>query len=425
MSKGGATAALGGVSAGFAASATAIAAATVALTQFARVGIEAAANIEQLRISFEVMTGSAQTASALISDLRRLSAETPLNMDDVQRAARTLLAMGESTGAIIDELKMLGDVAAGSGQPLNELAQVFGQVMQAGRLTGNELRQFNERGVPVLTTLSQQLGVSKQAIRDMVEQGLISSSDVVKAFEAMTGAGGRFANMMERQTDTLIGQWNKLKENLTIIASTVMKPIADAMKQILSSFNELLDMAVSSLGVVRGGDFQTANREAVKALREQEDAARKAEKAAGEAAEAAEKQAKKTQKRAEALAEQLRSPQEIFRDTIAELRGFFNDGALSADAYRRGIKKAADALSDATKKATEFKNAGKVNVGALELGTMAEFSARFAGFRAMDEMAAQVKQQTKIETDILKVLGETKGIIEGKSPVQFAVARVP
>jgi signal transduction histidine kinase len=205
----------------------------------------------------------------------------------------------------------------------------------------------------------------------------------------------------------------------------VMKPIADAMKQILSSFNELLDMAVSSLGVVRGGDFQTTNREAVKALREQEDAARKAETAAKDAAEAAKKQAEATQKRAAALTEQLRTPEQVFRDAFGELQSLFDQGLLSVATYERGVRQAADALQQATKRATEFKNAGKVNVGALEMGTMAEFSARFAGFRAMDEIAAQVKEQTKIESDIRKLVGETKAVIEEKQPVRFAVARSP
>jgi tape measure domain-containing protein len=399
------TSILGGAALGpIAATAAGVAALTAGMARFAQVGLTAAANMEQLRISFEVMTGSVKTANDLIADMQRLSLETPLEIADVQQAGKTLIAMGEPVSAIIHDLKMLGDVAAGTGQPLNELSQVFGQVMQAGRLTGNELRQFNERGVPLLTTLSAQMGVSKQAIRDMVEAGKIGADDVVKAFEAMTGSGGKFANMMERQTDTLIGQWNKFKENITFIAMQVMAPMAEALKQILMLINAGLDGLAKLFGRgASGGAYKTGDTEATKRYREQEKAQKDAETAASRAADELKKKTDEMQKRGEAMAKSLRSPIEVMRDSFREMVELFNVGAISWETLQRGISKASDDFERAAKSAKEINEATKP-LAAYQRFSVGAFSAAQAASRESDKAAQVAKQQLEVEKQSQKEL---------------------
>lgn len=370
------SAALSGPYVAAAAAATAAAAAVIG---FAKAGIEGAASMEQARISFEVMTGSASTAAAMIDELRGLAAESPLNFADIQQAAKVLLAMGEDSRLVVDDIEMLGHVASGSGQNLVELAQVFGQVMQAGRLTGNELRQFNERGIPLLTTLADQMGVSKQAIRDMVEEGAIGSADVVKAFQKMTGEGGIFANMMGRQADTLSGQWEKFKENLQIIATETMKNFANALKDILTEVNRLLDAWIRWFGLERQRSKQS--KEGAEEVRKQIDAQNAAAKAAEEAAEKQkaalkeqEQALERAKSRADSISKSLRTPSEIYRDTMTELRDLFQDGLLSIDMFVRGTGKAKKDLDDALKTKKEIDKSPD-RVGAVERFTQAGFSA--------------------------------------------------
>ena len=53
----------------------------------------------------------------------------------------------------------------------------------------------------------------------MVSQGKISAKDMVDAFDSMTSAGGRFADLMEAQSQTLSGQWSNLQDTLANRAS--------------------------------------------------------------------------------------------------------------------------------------------------------------------------------------------------------------
>lgn len=416
---------LGGAATGpIAAVIASVVALTTGMAKFAQVGIAAAANMEQLRISFEVMTGSAQQAADLISDMQKLSLETPLEMADVQQAGKTLMAMGEPTEAIIADLKMLGDVAAGTGQPLNELSQVFGQVMQAGRLTGNELRQFNERGVPLLTTLSKEMGVSKQAIRDMVEAGQIGANDVVKAFEAMTGSGGKFANMMERQTDTLIGQWNKFKENITFIAMQVMAPMAEALKQILMLINAGLDGLAKLFG--RGaseGAYKTSDSDATKRYREQEKAQKDVETAASKAADDLKKKTDEMQKRGEAMAKSLRSPIEVMRDGFREMVELFDAGAISWETLQRGISKAGDDFERASKSAKEMNEAAKPLV-AYQRFSVGAFSAVQSANRERDQQVAVAREQLAVEKQQQKELEMVNKHLQDKPLTSLKVVRL-
>lgn len=355
----------------------AVTAAGAALIAFGKAGIEAASSMEQARISFEVMTGSAATALGMINDLRALAAESPMNFTDIQQAAKILLAMGEDSRLVVDEIEMLGHVSAGSGQRLTELAQVFGQVMQAGRLTGNELRQFNERGVPLLTTLAQQMGVTKQEIREMVEAGTLSSDQVVAAFQKMTSEGGLFANMMGRQADTLSGQWEKFKENLTIIASETMKNFSVVLTDILRDLNAILDTIVRWYGIER--ERNTTNTESLRnQIALENKRAQEAKQHAEEEAKAAKEELKvieEKQRRADAIAKGLRTPQEIYADTVKELRALAGEGFLSPDSFRRGIDRALKDFEDANKKKKEIENQVDTRVGALERFTMAGYSA--------------------------------------------------
>lgn len=394
-------------------------AAAAALGAFTALGVRAAAQLEQTKIAFEVMSGSAAKGAELLNDLRGLSAESPLNFDDVQRAAKTLLAMGENIGLVVSEIEMLGNISSGTGQPLVELAQVFGQVMQAGRLTGNELRQFNERGVPLLTELAKQMGVTKRAIRGMVEAGQISSADVVKAFESMTGAGGRFANLMERQTDTLSGQWEKFKENVTIIAAQLAGPLAEALKQVLMLVNQLLDGIIKLFGLERKRRADAAQQ--VKLIRDQQ----QAEQQRQQAAEKELALQKSIMEEGRKFSESLATPQEKMQAEIVNMQRLWAAAAIDQETVRRGAAKIAHEYKSAGEEAKKLRELTKPNVAALEKGTTAEFTARQDAIFAVKQQAEAQKQQTaelkRIAALQQREIDETRRIVDAVLAIQQPV----
>ncbi len=164
--------------------------------------LSAAGAMEQVNIAFTTMLGSAEAAAALQKDLIEFAKKTPFALKGIFGSTKQLLAFGIAQEEIIPTMKTLGNIAAGVGEPIERLALVFGQVKATGRLLGEDLNQFAQLGVPLLHALSKSLGVSKQEVMRLKEEGKISFNDVKTALESLTKEGGVFFNLMENQSKT-------------------------------------------------------------------------------------------------------------------------------------------------------------------------------------------------------------------------------
>lgn len=208
--------------------------------------LKAAADQEQLQIAFTTMLGSGEKAQKMLDDLARFSAETPFEMPQVQAAAKQLLAFGVSAEDIEPTLRQLGDVAAGVGAPIGDLAYLFGTASASGRLMTADINQFATRGIPIIDALAQVLGVSTSKIRDMAAEGVITADHMKQAFAVMTADGSKFGGMMAAQSASLLGMWSTLKDNLTITLQQVGTEIIKAL-----DLNTVVAGALEKVGELR------------------------------------------------------------------------------------------------------------------------------------------------------------------------------
>jgi tape measure domain-containing protein len=178
---------------------------------------------EQTQVAFETMMGSAEQGQAMLRDLYAFAAETPFEIPGVLQSSRELLAMGVDTTNMIDTLTMLGDIASGVGtERLGQLTLAYGQVQTATKLTGMELRQFTEAGVPLLESLADITGISAAEIKKKMEAGMIVPAELVtKALENMTQEGGKFFELMAKQSRTLGGAVSNLKDSVTLMSAKI------------------------------------------------------------------------------------------------------------------------------------------------------------------------------------------------------------
>lgn len=175
--------------------------------------LKAASDVEQLGVAFTTMLGDAERAGTFIEELIEFAARTPFEIENIGPVAKQLLAVGFSADEVIPALKNVGDVAAGVGAPLDRLILNLGQVRTQGKLTGRELRDFAVNGVPLLEALADSMGKSKKEVGELVSKGLISFEMVMDAFRQMSSEGGRFANLMDKQAQTLAGRWSQLVDS--------------------------------------------------------------------------------------------------------------------------------------------------------------------------------------------------------------------
>lgn len=202
--------------------------------------ISLAAGIEQIGISFEVLIGDAEKARKTLGLLQQFANVTPFAQDKVIDAGKRLLAMGITVDQLIPTLNTLGNVSAASGKDLSELSTIFGQVKIAGRLTGQDLMQFTNAGIPLISELAKSLKQPESAIKEMVEAGKIGFGDVARALDALGGTSGRWGTMMERQSQTLAGRWSTFVDGFKIKLMEFGQAISTAidLKGVLAQLTE-------------------------------------------------------------------------------------------------------------------------------------------------------------------------------------------
>jgi tape measure domain-containing protein len=183
--------------------------------------LNATREMEDLTTQFITFTGSAQGAAKQMERLTQFASQSPFALAEVAEANRILLAFGSSTEQSIEQLRQLGEVSAGTGKDLSEIATIFGQIQAEGKLTGERFNQLIERGINIGPELAKSLGVASTSIRGLISDSKITADEVGKAFQKMTSEGGQFFGSTDRLSKTVSGSISTLKDNFSILAATI------------------------------------------------------------------------------------------------------------------------------------------------------------------------------------------------------------
>lgn len=182
----------------------------VALKSFISELINVRGEFQQLEIAFSTMLKSKEKADKLMAELVDIAAKTPFDLQGVASSAKQMLAYGSSAENVGNELVMLGNVAAGVGSQLSEIAYLYGTLRTQGRAYAVDIRQFAGRGIPIYEELAKVLGVTKDEVSGLVTAGKVGFKEVEQAFKNMTSASGIYYNLMEEQSKSLTGQISNL-----------------------------------------------------------------------------------------------------------------------------------------------------------------------------------------------------------------------
>lgn len=198
--------------------------------------------LEQTKVAFTTMLWGAEEANRLLRELSDFAAKTPFEINWIRQTTKQLLAYGIEIEKILPTLKSLWDVSAGLSVPIEQIAYAYGQVRSANQLLGTELRQFVNAWVPLLQELASMYGVNEAAIKKMTEQGKISFADVEQAFKNMSGEWGRFFDLMDKQSETLLGKWSNLQDSITRLKEQIGIQLAPVVGNMIDQFNDWLQI---------------------------------------------------------------------------------------------------------------------------------------------------------------------------------------
>lgn len=178
---------------------------------FARQMIKVRAEVESLEISFRTLVGNKEKADALFASIRDFAVNTPMMLNGLAKGAQTLLSFNVEADKVMGILKQIGDISMGDQQRFDSLTLAFAQMSATGKLMGQDLLQMINAGFNPLSVMSEKTGKSIAQLKDEMSAGAITSEMVAQAFADATAEGGKFYNMLEKQSKGLNGSISNLK----------------------------------------------------------------------------------------------------------------------------------------------------------------------------------------------------------------------
>ncbi len=198
---------------------------------------------EQFSAQFETLLGSADAAEERLAELIKFGATTPFELPGVVKASITLETLTEgalSTGA---GLRMVGDLAAGTGTSMTNMATIVGRLwsaMDSGRPAGEVMARLQELGV--------MSGKTRNQLEDMTKAGA-SGTEMWAVFEEATG---KLNGLMDKMSSTFGGAVSNIQDGMNELKRSFFQGAFDALKPLV------FDLATSLSGDGLTGAVQQA-----------------------------------------------------------------------------------------------------------------------------------------------------------------------
>lgn len=190
--------------------------------------VQTGGEIVQQHIALRSILGDVTKADELFAQTQELALRSPFKFGELNRDVKQLAAFGVEADSLYDTTKRLADIASGLGVSFGRLGLAYGQVKARSWLDGKELRQFAYAGLPLLQKITElynsegknnKTNYKQSDVKEMISKRQVSFEDVQKVLWKMTDEGGQFYNMQLVLSETLLGQWNKLKDAWEIMLS--------------------------------------------------------------------------------------------------------------------------------------------------------------------------------------------------------------
>lgn len=182
---------------------------------------------EKQKIALGSIFKNTAKGNETFEQIKQWSVKSPFTFSNLTSYTKQLASFGFQYRDVFDTTKKLADISAGVGVDMSRIILAYGQVFTAHYLRGQELRQFTEAGIPMVDELSKVLtermgrNVSAGDVFKLISDKQVEFDDVKKVIDKLTGEGGTFYKMQEKQSESLAGKWTNLKDAVEIMYSDI------------------------------------------------------------------------------------------------------------------------------------------------------------------------------------------------------------
>jgi len=245
----------------------------LAIGAFVRQIFTAAATMERFEMQLKTLTGSGAKAKQIMAELQEVNKKSPFELPELVQASTKLKAYGVETENLVDMTERLGKISAGTRSDIGGIALAYGQALAKGKLMGEELRQFMERGVPVREELERMTGITGEAFDEAMRKGKFTSDMLTEAIKNMTGETGKFgdafantANSLDTKLSNMQDAFFRASAALGKAFEPVFKWLLDSLTAIFNYFIKMMDGIQRNLNAI--GDRLKAGQNTSERLKE-------------------------------------------------------------------------------------------------------------------------------------------------------------
>ncbi len=211
--------------------------------------IHEAANFEKLGAQLSVLLGSYEKGFKRLGDVEAWAGKFDFDLEEAVAAARTLLLLSKDTLSLSEGLETVGNISAGIGRPLEEVASAVGKVysaLQAGAEAKRETKALRDMGI-ISRELKDRLdSLSAAGIKGAAAWREFSNSIDIK----------RFAGVLDVKAGTFSGLMAQLKDAFEDLFRYIGEPLIQSLKGAVSVAGQLLgalEPAARRIGEIAAG----------------------------------------------------------------------------------------------------------------------------------------------------------------------------
>lgn len=196
---------------------------------------------ERLTSQFKSLIGSIEDAKAHMKDLQDLGRTPPFNLEEFAAASRMMMKMSGGILGFKDDLKVVGDMAAATGNDITAVGRAFGltyQVIRDGQDFGRAGQQLYMMGIMTKKQVAY--------FNDLIKSGR-SNAEV---WEEVRTVFDRYSGSMAEMEKTASGVANAIKGEvdaaLTDLSTEILNEAKPALETILEALRDFISTGTAN-----------------------------------------------------------------------------------------------------------------------------------------------------------------------------------
>ena len=213
---------------------------TAPIAGLATIGLNYNAQLEQYQTMFTTLTGSAEKADEIITQLQEDASKSPFDTASLVEANQYLISAGVEAEESRETILALGNAIAATGggsAELSRMAQNLQQVKNIGKASAQDIKQFANAGINIYGLLADATGKTTEEVKDMEVSYEVLAEALAKASEE----GGKYYGAMDAQSQTLNGSLSSLKESIQQLLGDITADLLPIIKDVLTRVKEFID----------------------------------------------------------------------------------------------------------------------------------------------------------------------------------------